>query len=45
MGGDEQRMAMRQVLVFSSLGTHRAIDIAADLRVAIERFSTSKVPS
>ena len=36
--GDEQRMVVRQVLVFTSLDTHRAIDIPADLRSAIERF-------
>ena len=36
--GDEQRFSMRQVLVFTSLDTHRAVDIPADLRVAIERF-------
>jgi len=38
--GDEQRMAVRQVLVFTSLDTHRAIDIPADLRAAIERFQS-----
>jgi 4-hydroxybenzoyl-CoA thioesterase len=37
--GDEQRMSIRQVLVFTSLDTHRAIDIPADLRAAIERFT------
>jgi 4-hydroxybenzoyl-CoA thioesterase len=42
--GDEQRMSIRQVLVFTSLDTHRAIDIPLDLRSAIERF-TSKVPT
>ena len=36
--GDEQRMSVRQVLVFTDLDTHRAIDIPADLRGAIERF-------
>jgi 4-hydroxybenzoyl-CoA thioesterase len=40
--GDEQRMAVRQVLVFTSLDTHRAIDIPPDLRSAIETFSTSR---
>jgi 4-hydroxybenzoyl-CoA thioesterase len=40
--GDEQRMSIRQVLVFTSLDTHRAIDIPPDLRSPIERF-TSKV--
>ena len=38
--GDEQRMTIRQVLVFTSLDTHRAIDIPADLRSAIERFTS-----
>ena len=33
----EVRMAMRQVVVTTSLETHRAIDIPADLRAAIER--------
>ena len=37
---DEQRMTIRQVLVFTSLDTHRAIDIPADLRTAIERFTS-----
>ncbi len=36
--GDEARMVVRQVLVFTDLDTHRAIDIPADLRAAIERF-------
>jgi 4-hydroxybenzoyl-CoA thioesterase len=36
--GDEQRMVVRQVLVFTDLVTHRAIDIPPDLRQAIERF-------
>ena len=39
---DEQRMSIRQVLVFTSLDTHRAIDIPADLRAAIERFTSAK---
>jgi len=42
--GDEQRMSVRQVLVFTSLDTHHAIDIPADLRTAIEDF-TSKAKS
>jgi 4-hydroxybenzoyl-CoA thioesterase len=33
--GDEQRMRVRQVLVCTSLDSHRAIDIPADLRAAI----------
>jgi 4-hydroxybenzoyl-CoA thioesterase len=32
----EPRMQMRQVLVTTSLETHRSIDIPADLRAAIE---------
>jgi hypothetical protein len=31
-------MVVRQVLVFTSLDTHRAIDIPPDLHSAIERF-------
>ena len=38
--GEELRMRARQVLVFTSLDTHRAIDIPADLRVALERFTS-----
>jgi 4-hydroxybenzoyl-CoA thioesterase len=37
--GDESRMGIRQVLVTTDLDTHRAIEIPADLRAAIERFS------
>jgi 4-hydroxybenzoyl-CoA thioesterase len=40
--GHEQRMAVRQVLVFTSLDTHRAIDVPDDLRRAIEAFTTSE---
>jgi 4-hydroxybenzoyl-CoA thioesterase len=39
--GDEQRMSIRQVLVFTNLDMHRAIEIPPDLRSAIETFSTS----
>jgi 4-hydroxybenzoyl-CoA thioesterase len=39
--GDEQRMTVRQVLVFTDLDTHLAIDIPADLRAAIERFHSA----
>jgi 4-hydroxybenzoyl-CoA thioesterase len=39
--GEEQRFDMRQVLVFTSLDTHGAIDIPTDLRKAIERFHTA----
>jgi 4-hydroxybenzoyl-CoA thioesterase len=33
--GDEERMRVRQVLVCTSLDSHRAVDIPADLRAAI----------
>jgi 4-hydroxybenzoyl-CoA thioesterase len=36
----EARMAMRQVLVCTSLESHRAIEIPADLRAAIEARKT-----
>jgi 4-hydroxybenzoyl-CoA thioesterase len=36
---DGQRMKFRQVLVTTSLETHRAIEIPADLREAISRFA------
>ena len=36
--GDEQRMRVRQVLVFTSLDTHRAVAVPPDLRAAIENF-------
>ena len=39
--GDEQRMVVRQVLVFTSLDTHQAIHIPADLRTAIETFQST----
>jgi 4-hydroxybenzoyl-CoA thioesterase len=39
--GDEARYLIRQVLVTTDLHTHRAIDIPADLRAAIERFSNA----
>ncbi len=35
------RIAMHQVIVTTSLETHRAIEIPADLRAAIERFKGS----
>ncbi len=38
--GDEQRMRVRQVLVFTNVDTHRAVDIPADLRAAIADFSS-----
>ena len=34
---DDLRMSLRQVIVTTSLETHRAIDIPDDLRAAIER--------
>ncbi len=34
--GDELRVGARQVLVFTSLDTHRAIDIPADVRAALQ---------
>jgi 4-hydroxybenzoyl-CoA thioesterase len=39
--GDEARFRMRQVLVFTNLDTHRAIDIPADLRAAIQGFQSA----
>ena len=36
--GDEARYVIRQVLVTTDLHTHRAIDIPADLRAAIQTF-------
>jgi 4-hydroxybenzoyl-CoA thioesterase len=33
--GEAQRVAARQVLVFTSLDTHQAIDIPADVRAAL----------
>jgi 4-hydroxybenzoyl-CoA thioesterase len=38
--GDEQRMSVRQVLVFTSLDTHRAVPVPADLRAAIVAFQS-----
>ena len=34
--GDELRVGARQVLVFTDLGTHRAIDMPADVRAALQ---------
>ena len=34
--GDELRVSARQVLVFTSLDTHRAIDMPADVRAALQ---------
>ena len=36
--GDETRMRVRQVLVATSLDTHRAIALPDDVRAALERF-------
>ncbi len=36
------RVAMRQVIVTTSLDTHRAIELPDDLRAAIERFDPSR---
>ena len=41
-GGDDLRMGLRQVIVTTSLETHRAIDIPADLRSAIERHTAAR---
>jgi 4-hydroxybenzoyl-CoA thioesterase len=38
-GDDDVRMSLRQVILTTSLDTHRSIDIPADLRAAIERGS------
>lgn len=40
-GSGELRMAMRQVIVTTSLQTHAAIAVPADLRAAIEGHATS----
>lgn len=37
---DDVRMAVKQVIVTTSLVTHRAIPIPADLRSAVARFSS-----
>ena len=41
---DDTRMELRQVLVTTSLATHRAIDIPPDLRAAITRGPGSAAP-
>jgi len=38
-GDDDVRMALRQVIVTTSLDNHRAIAVPADLRTGIERFA------
>lgn len=35
----QSRMSLRQTLVTTSLDSHRSIDIPADMRLAIERFT------
>jgi 4-hydroxybenzoyl-CoA thioesterase len=42
--GGEVRMGVRQVLVTTSLETHRAIDIPEDLRAAIARMGEESAP-
>ena len=42
VGGD-RRMTMRQVLVTTSLDTHRAIELPADLRAALRRVTNPSV--
>ena len=37
--GDDVRMSVRQVIVTTSLDTHRSIPVPADLRAAIEAFT------
>jgi 4-hydroxybenzoyl-CoA thioesterase len=37
--GGELRMAIRQVVVTTSLETHQAVEVPPDLRAAIERFA------
>lgn len=37
-GGDELRMSVRQVIVTTSLQTHRAIEVPQDMREAIGRM-------
>jgi len=39
-GEDDLRMAMRQIIVTTSLQTHRAIAVPADLRSAVERYAS-----
>jgi 4-hydroxybenzoyl-CoA thioesterase len=38
-GAGELRMAIRQVVVTTSLATHQAVEVPHDLRAAIERFA------
>jgi len=38
---DDVRMSLRQVIVTTSLATHRSIDIPDDMRMAIDRFAAA----
>jgi 4-hydroxybenzoyl-CoA thioesterase len=38
-GADDVRMSLRQVIVTTSLQTHKSIEIPADLRDAVARFA------
>jgi len=38
-GDDDMRMSLRQVIVTTSLKTHKSIEIPADLRDAVARFA------
>ncbi|HSN31330.1 MAG TPA: thioesterase family protein [Ideonella sp.] len=40
-GGGDRRIALRQVLVTTSLVTHRSVDVPDDVRAAIVRFQPS----
>lgn len=43
--GGEERVCVRQVIVTTSLDTHRAVVIPGDLHAAIERFSCAPLSS
>lgn len=43
--GDELRVSIRQVLVVTSLETHRSIAMPPDLRQALERFVAGSPPA
>jgi len=38
-GDDDLRMSVRQVIVATSLATHRSVGYSGDLRAAIDRFA------
>lgn len=42
--GDEARMSARQVIVATSLDTHRAVPLPADVRTALEQFQQTRQP-